>query len=698
MWIWLAVSLVASGASVSPPGAVQVRESRPVLGGLPLATPAARTLMAGETQLRTTVFASVPSSLDPTPVRITADQALAVLGGLSLPAAGATVELVAWPRGDVARPVYRIDPRPQPTTLWHPLVYVDALDGRVWTGPDRTLHAQARAFARNPVLDPVAEEFELAFIDEASATLSGPYYHVVNCEAPMAGSSCVQAEVAPSEGVDFLFDAPDISVPADNRQPEDPFAAASVYYHADKFQSFALGQGLAGLPCHEQDTPATLLANYRVFTEEGTIFVGNASYVGDCSITAVFGQGPDADWGYDGDVVYHELTHGLIAAQMGPDRFLGFAHRRSEGVLVDAGSIGEGLSDFVSNVISGDPLHGDYAAQVGGGQGRSADNTLRCPEAISGQIHFDGQMLAGALWEAHAQLGDAMVGPIIRAVAMFPEDVTFEAASELFIEVVDAELGADAAAVLADALQEHGLVDCERVVPIDALDHELWLIPSGPQGRYEPIRPPPVQLRLDVPEDSSHVRVEFAIEVIPTPGWDPVGDVHVLLKTGEPIVFTFTKDEEDANIVDADSDLHIPNINDGVFEADVTPGASVYAAVFNRGIHVALVSDFVVTWSGEVDPGTGTGSGSSGGGDTSSSAADGSSSGAPGQDDAGNDGCGCRTGDGGAGWSGILVLGLFGFCRRRDWSSEKSRRSFDPEIDAAAVSNHALGPGYTARR
>lgn len=43
----------------------------------------------------------------------------------------------------------------------------------------------------------------------------------------------------------------------------------------------------------------------------------NAVYIGDGEQAVLLGQGTHADYAYDGDIVYHELGHGVVDALVG---------------------------------------------------------------------------------------------------------------------------------------------------------------------------------------------------------------------------------------------------------------------------------------------------------------------------------------------------------------------------------------------
>ncbi len=571
----------------------------------------------------------------------------------------------ARPRRDPVsgRAGWTVDVRPHAPTLSRPVIWVDDATLRVHVGPDRTRFAEALAFLGNPVVTPEPQRFELTALPDEPTALADPRFDVRNCGDPGAPAFCELLPVPPSEAGDFVFEAPAPDVAEDHARLEDPFAAASIYVHADRWARFMVDQQLPWPPCVVDGEPGVLLANYRGFDGNGGVIpVANAGYTGDCELLAFFGQGPRADWGYDADVVVHELTHGVVEAQMGPQRVLGRTRARSEGVLDDAGAINEAIADFVAAVMADDPDHGEYVRAYDGGHLRSAANDLRCPDDLTGEIHFDAEPLTGALWEAYQDLGVELVGPVVDAIAMLPEDATFEEASLAFETLTRAELGEAAGDRLREALLGHNLVDCVRAAAASTRSRPLWLWPkSGSRGRFDPMRPPPLQVRFDAPQGRDLLTVTFDIEVVPDPGWAPVGDVHIVMQEGSPIDFSFDPDEDGGLRVRADPEQHLPSVNEGRFELRVTPGTSSYVAFFNQGLHLTRISNLQAEFSEA--PAMGGGSSSTGGsGDDSSSGSEAVGSGETGSEPPALDddgGCACGVGRRrGPGLAWCLVLGL----------------------------------------
>ena len=629
-------------------GDVRVVETQRIAPtGLPIAG-RTRRLLHGDHPLRTRRGAEILATTWAQPQRTATDVRALV------EAAGYTVRSArAEHRPSDGRVRWVIDVGFDPDTRTRPLLWVDDRTGSIRVGPDQVRSVAAAAYARNPVLDPKPEVFDLEDITVPALSLRTPMFDVRQCEDPGTLAACVLSPVEPTADGDFVFEAP--ASDEDHADGTDLFSAASLAVHAQGYFTFAAAHDLPIPACIDEETPGTLVANYRGFTGEDVIPVANAGYTGDCSILAFFGQGPAADWGYDADVVVHELAHGTIAAQMGEGRVLGLARRRSDAVVTDAGAINESIADFVAAVVTGDSGHGEYVRAYDGGFMRDADNARRCPEDLLGQIHYDSEPLTGALWQAHAELGDDLVEPVIDAVAMLDQDASYEDASAVMLELTEAAMGPAARATLSDALEDHNLIDCERVAAIDDVRGPLRLLSRyGAGGYYDPMRPGAMQLRVDVPEDAGVMTVTYSVAVIPEPGWDPVGDVHVLVQAGEPVSFSYEVDEEDRTTVLADPDLHLPSVNDGSFTVDVAPGVPIYLAFFNQGLHVAQLDDFEVSFEAA--------SGSSSGGEDDTGSTGSSpmpstdSSGGTREPSANSGSGGCRVGGGPPGLFWLLIL------------------------------------------
>jgi Zn-dependent metalloprotease len=94
-------------------------------------------------------------------------------------------------------------------------------------------------------------------------------------------------------------------------------------------------------------------------------------------------------------VVYHEYGHGINDMQ-----YIG----RGVADGLTNGALHEGLADINAALLVDDPVVGRGFAENGGGL-RNVKNTNRYPQNVSGEVHNDGLILAGALWDLREALG-----------------------------------------------------------------------------------------------------------------------------------------------------------------------------------------------------------------------------------------------------------------------------------------------------
>ena len=163
-----------------------------------------------------------------------------------------------------------------------------------------------------------------------------------------------------------------------NTAPEDEFAEVSMYFHTAKAYAFFESLGMPQLDFK----PLTAVANLRfpqgwesgdvsamkntalpLQSYDNAFFSPKSPYPGlfdNVDGGLFFGQGKNADFAYDGDVVYHELGHALT------DRTIDFApywHLDSQGATPAPGAMNEGLADYFSSALTGDGQVGEYAAK-----------------------------------------------------------------------------------------------------------------------------------------------------------------------------------------------------------------------------------------------------------------------------------------------------------------------------------------------
>lgn len=129
----------------------------------------------------------------------------------------------------------------------------------------------------------------------------------------------------------------------------------------------------------------------------------NAYYVGH-TINFYQAGGGCANTGEIQGVVHHEFCHGITEEILG--------NQGTQG-------IGEGNSDILANYITGESIigRGFYQGVCTSGI-RNSDNTLQYPQDLNGQIHHDGQIIAGFHWDAWQELQAILPAEEARLVAI----------------------------------------------------------------------------------------------------------------------------------------------------------------------------------------------------------------------------------------------------------------------------------------
>jgi hypothetical protein len=609
-------------------------------GSIPLARPVARAITAaGRARLLVGAGSVGRLTYDETAAVISPEEALARLGASGLPGSLDATEarLAALPRGEQTNLAWLIDPPVDLQHVTNPLFAVDAMTATIDVLFDRVQMAYVRSFDRNPFLDPAPGIYLLNHIDTSAQSLEGPFFVARNCIDLGYGNCEPQPTATPDAQGDFLYPAPDVGVPADNTQPEDTFAEVSMYYHADKFLSWMQSLGFTVLRCHQQGQRATLVANFKL---DGPFF-DNAFYSGDCAMTMVFGQGSEVDFAYDGDVVYHELGHGVVERQM-DGSFLGFGRPRPDALVQDAGALNEAFADFVSSAFAGDSVVGDYIGAywsvIDGPGVRDNDNEFKCPDDLIGEVHVDSEPFAGALWDAYRILGPGVVTVALDTMAALAEDATLEEAAVIFEELAGIRLGQDAADLVHGLLAERGLFDCPRVTGHENLRGPLFV---QPPYEFDPFAPPPMQLLFQVPADADTVDLYFAVAPYAGPfGSGGFVEAHALVKRGERITFDYD-DGVYPPLVSSNADEIHENVTDGHLTISATAGARVYVGFVNTGSDVMMVDDIRAEYSQQgSDPGDTTTPGDPGTGTATDSGQSGTGS-LGGGGDGKREGCGC---------------------------------------------------------
>lgn len=588
-------------------------------------------------------------------------------------------------------------------------VWLSASSGSVVDERENVFSARARVYPENPVTtpEPVVVEIPDLISEGPDRPLVGTRVRAMGCSLTWPAPDEVPEDVAawwveedgrcyPTPTVftgpdgDFEVVPPDVRLREVHVDGDEGYAELSMYYHAEKFLAVMRSMGVDGFPCEQ----ATMLANYRVLEpSQGAPELpygpfNNAYYTGRCvsGPTMMFGQGSSIDFAFDGDVVYHELGHGIVAL-LTPDG-LG-RHQLTENATVsDARGANEAFADYLSLMITGDPELADYVGTYGSYSRpyiRTAENSRTCPDNIRGQEHADGEPLTAALWSARTRIGSALDDVVLLALTRLEPDASLTDIAAVLLEVAtevgEGALGEDGLEFLSRALESRGLASCPRVITDEAAVQQGRTVHIRKRvDSVVPFHPGPLQLRHLVPEGSDNAIVRFNSDEA----------VEVLLKRADaPIEFTYEfvvveEPDDDGDLVlreltavHGDWDIRrAPTVltasSRQVTVRGLLPGEVVYVALANTSDREAVAGSFHVysVPSDELDEGSPPpgddeedGSETETDGGSESGDSDGGPGAAP-EDGVVSSGCACGAGSTEGSLGGIPWL-LLGVGRRR---------------------------------
>jgi MYXO-CTERM domain-containing protein len=552
--------------------------------------------------------------------------------------------------------------------LWQLLVNADS--GRVIARRNliRTAAAhRAEVHLENPIATPDRTEVTLMELPAAATRLTGPDVHAWNC---IDNHQCVDigfgfyhwCEPGPRATTNADGNFLNIRPPANMLSGKDLYAELMSYFQTQKaYSSYRL---LLGEDFTIDGAPITAVANLQFPGDScdgpgnappGSVLMpldnaffapaGSAIVPGIDGASISMGQGTTADFAYDGDVIYHEIGHGVVYT-LAPD--LGYVLPHAHGIDSTPGGLVEGLPDYMSVSITNDPMLGEFVGKdlvPDTGVIRNLDNDRRCPDDLAGEAHWDGEIIGGSLWEVRASLPEANRADMDRAVMIAIDgmgaDTNFASFQEAVVAELEVELGADVASAAADAFAARGLTDCGgfvRDLVVGAVHKALFLVNPGPDGSA----PAAVQFRVDFERGAP----DFTLNATLYPGAD-TSPMTLLVKPGDQAIEWNPGPDAPTSIT-------------------VTPGAGgviqqVVSGPFEGIVHMQLVSSSAqhalndISVTAEVDhypPDAGP----SAGGDAGTGGGDSGDDG---------DGCGCRTGSSPAAGAPLLLALLLVLRRRR---------------------------------
>jgi len=232
---------------------------------------------------------------------------------------------------------------------------------------------------------------------------------------------------------------------------DDRFEQVMGYYWVTEAQRYIqrLGFGVTRRPVNKESQDVRI----------NQLGIDN-SYSWDKHDVLRFGKG-GVDDAEDAEVILHEYGHAIQDSQQPAGGF---------GTSVEAGSIGEGFSDYwavtVSSVVAPTPDPAcvadwdsvSYTTTVPHCL-RRVDGNLHYPEDLNGRVHHDGQIWSRALWDIRGKLGHVTADTIIlEAQFDFAPDTTMPAAALATVAAAKLLYGRSAATAVQTAFADHGIL------------------------------------------------------------------------------------------------------------------------------------------------------------------------------------------------------------------------------------------------
>jgi MYXO-CTERM domain-containing protein len=381
----------------------------------------------------------------------------------------------------------------------------------------------------------------------------------------------------------------------------------------------------------------------------------------------------------------------------------------------------EGLADFFSSAIAGDPDVGEYASKDFAPNLtaiRSLSSPDKCPSEIGGEVHQDATLFSGGLWDVRSGLSaeQALVydEAVFTAMNNSPTgDLGYEDFAQLVVSAIEAStLGATVADAQTAAFTARGVLPkCNRVLEAPLGDvmkgpkdlQTIWFaLGTQTTGLNNPVgfSPGIVQFHTTLPSNATTLSVELRTVDVGG-GGGPFGGTATPFKPklvvrfgADPIGFTYGPYAVSADAVQADFTTGT-TVTSSV--AVPTGATSAYVMIASTGqadgayTNVTLTSDGSAGTGGTAgtggSAGTGGTAGTAGTGGTAGTAGTGGTSGTAGSSSgakatpasADDSGCGCRvpTSSTTSSSTGLGVLALLGLAamRRRKLSGNALERA-----------------------
>lgn len=562
-------------------------------------------------------------------------------------AGGGTIaiwETSALPAGSAARAGWRaVVMQADPPHDWE--VWIDGETGAATVMRDlgATVDGQGWVFRPNPIT--VTGDTSLVDDNDAdTATLTSLREMVVL--QGLDGSGFLRGAYVDAEGQGQRASEP--SLIFDYTRNDDRFEEVMAYFHIDAAQRNLQSLGFTG---------ATGILE-EPFSIQANVLSTDNSYFSPTQNQIRLGRG-GVDDGEDGDVIIHEYGHATHHAIV-----------PGWGASHEAGALGEGWGDFLaattptgSSVVVERACVAPWDATAYSppappfGCLRRIDGEKHWPEHMHAQVHDDGEIWSGSMYDLLSDTGlgdDGVLRLVTESWFLLPPDATFNDAA---LALLDADIALNGGA---------NLTTIRRTLTWDGLLRDL----DAPGTLAEPIASIPLAISASpIPNDAD------VVDTVTVPG---ATDLRLHFANFDMEIHDSCEDTHCDNVYlyDAAGDLHaVLGGNLGPFDSVVIPGDTVLirrvsdGSVESPGFTIDRV-DYSTTGTPPPDAGVSDGDADPGVRDADPSAADADPSARdadPSAPDAGvskadgDGGCDCHAGHAGHDTSAaVLALALLG--------------------------------------
>lgn len=174
-----------------------------------------------------------------------------------------------------------------------------------------------------------------------------------------------------------------------------------------------------------------------------------------------FGSYQAKEWARSSDVVFHEYTHNTVYHVYGG--WIG--DPTSQGDNLESSAMDEGLSDYFASTINNDASFGEDVPLT---EIRTLSNSYAIPNDWRvNQRHWNGQIVAGAVWDTRQSVGDPTIGNNLafKALQVVPRARDFSAYLYNKMIVDNGTYNATYRTRLRNAFAAHGITTTEPLWP-----------------------------------------------------------------------------------------------------------------------------------------------------------------------------------------------------------------------------------------